>query len=462
MKLNRLGAIALDHAARAPVTPGKAAGTNRKAIKARPGKLATALGERDEAIEQQAAMVEILKVIGSFPTDVQSVFDAIARRAARLFAPCNAGVTMLESGQLHLRAMAGPRVGMIDRQEVAAVYPLPFDPQRVMTARVVEQARTLEIPDSEAPGVPDLFAKAARIGKFRSAVFVPLVRDGKGIGTLVLTHPRPGFRLRPRQLALLKTFADQALIAIENVRLMHEIGEKTRQLEVASRHKSEFLANMSHELRTPLNAVIGFSEVLRAKMVGEVNEKQAEYLDDIRESGEHLLSLINDILDLSKIEAGRMELELSRFDLPKAIAHTLTQVRARALRDGIELAKDIDPRLGEFQADERKVKQILLNLLSNAVKFTPRGGKVDVSVVSFEKKIEISVRDTGAGISPEDQPSLFEQFRQVGSDRSRKAEGTGLGLALAKRFVELHGGQIRVDSAPGKGSTFTVLLPIRN
>jgi signal transduction histidine kinase len=414
-----------------------------------------------EAVAQQAATVEILKVIGSFPADVQAVFDAIVQRAARLFAPCNAGVTMLEDGQLHLRAMAGPRVAALDRKAIAAVYPLPYDPERVMTARVIEQARTLEIPDSAAPGVADLFAKAAVIGKFRSAVFVPLVRDGKGIGTLVLTHPRPGFRLKPRQLALLKTFADQALIAIENVRLLHEIGEKSRQLEVASRHKSEFLANMSHELRTPLNAVIGFAEVLRAKMAGEVNDKQAEYLDDIREAGEHLLSLINDILDLSKIEAGRMELELARFDLPKAIAHAMTQVRARALRDGIQLGKDIDPGLAEFLADERKLKQILLNLLSNAVKFTPDGGRVDVNARLDSNKIFISVKDTGVGISPEDQASLFEEFKQVGNDRSRRAEGTGLGLALTKRLVELHGGEIRVDSAPGKGSTFTVMLPVR-
>jgi signal transduction histidine kinase len=275
----------------------------------------------------------------------------------------------------------------------------------------------------------------------------------------VLTHPRPGFKLKPRQLALLKTFADQALIAIENARLLHEIREKTRQLEVASRHKSEFLANMSHELRTPLNAVIGFAEVLRAKMAGDVNEKQAEYLDDIREAGEHLLSLINDILDLSKIEAGRMELALSRVDLPRAIAQAMTQVRPRALREGIELARDVDPRLGEVEADERKLKQVLLNLLTNAVKFTPQGGCVKVVARRESDQINISVNDNGVGIAPEDQARLFENFRQVGASR---AEGTGLGLALSKRFVELHGGSVAVDSAPGKGSTFTVVLPLRS
>jgi signal transduction histidine kinase len=257
------------------------------------------------------------------------------------------------------------------------------------------------------------------------------------------------------------TFADQAVIAIENVRLFNEIQQKTRELEVANQHKSEFLANMSHELRTPLNAIIGFSEVLMERMFGEVNEKQADYLKDIHESGKHLLSLINDILDLSKIEAGRMDLELSSFHLPTALSNAMTLVRERAQRHGITLGLEVDKRLGEFQADERKFKQIVLNLLSNAVKFTPDGGRVDVKAKLDTTNIEVAVRDTGIGIAPEDQGLVFEEFRQVGRDYTRKAEGTGLGLALTKRFVELHGGEIRLESAPGKGSTFTFTLPVR-
>jgi len=219
---------------------------------------------------------------------------------------------------------------------------------------------------------------------------------------------------------------------------------------------------MSHELRTPLNAIIGFSEVLLERMFGEVNDKQADYLNDIHESGRHLLSLINDILDLSKIEAGRMELELSTFNLAGAIANAMTLVRERAQRHGIQLGSDIDARLAEVQADERKVKQVLVNLLSNAVKFTPDGGRVDVAARLDTTHVEICVRDTGIGIAPEDQALLFEEFRQVGRDYTRKAEGTGLGLALTKRFVELHGGAIRVESAPGQGSAFTVSLPLRH
>jgi signal transduction histidine kinase len=196
-------------------------------------------------------------------------------------------------------------------------------------------------------------------------------------------------------------------------------------------------------------------------MFGEVNEKQADYLKDIHESGRHLLSLINDILDLSKIEAGRMELELSTFHLPTAITNAMTLIRERAQRHSIALGLEVDQRLGEFSADERKVKQILLNLLSNAVKFTPDGGRVDVSAKLDTTKVEIAVKDTGIGIATEDQEKVFAEFVQVGRDYTRKAEGTGLGLALTKRFIELHGGEIHLASQPGKGSTFTVTLPIR-
>jgi len=197
------------------------------------------------------------------------------------------------------------------------------------------------------------------------------------------------------------------------------------------------------------------------KMFGELNARQLDYMTDIHESGRHLLSLINDILDLSKIEAGRMELQLSTFDLPSALSNAMTLVRERAQRHGIELHLEVDSRLGQIEADERKFKQIVLNLLSNGVKFTPDGGRVDVLAKLDTTKIEIAVKDTGIGIAPEDQQAVFEEFKQVGRDYMRKAEGTGLGLALTKRFIELHGGDIRVESALGKGSTFTFTLPVR-
>src|SRR5262249_16834558 len=228
---------------------------------------------------------------------------------------------------------------------------------------------------------------------------------------------------------LLRTFATQSALAIQNARLFLEIEEKGRQLEIASQHKSEFLANMSHELRTPLNAIIGFSEVLSEKMFGELNEKQEEYSKDIHASGQHLLSLINDILDLSKIEAGRMELELSDFDLPTAIDNALTLVRERAARRSIALEKSVDPRIGQVRADERKVRQVVLNLLSNAIKFTPEGGRIEVTATPKDGFVEVSVSDTGVGIAPQDQEAVFEEFRQVGT-AAKKVEGTGLGLTL--------------------------------
>jgi signal transduction histidine kinase len=264
----------------------------------------------------------------------------------------------------------------------------------------------------------------------------------------------------PSEIQLVETFADQAAIAIENVRLFNEIQATSKELEVASRHKSEFLANMSHELRTPLNAVIGFSDVLIQGMVGELGPKQTEYLEDIRSSGQHLLSLINDILDLSKVEAGKMELEPSRFSLSDALQAVVMMVRERAAGRGIGLSTQIDPEIDPVEADERKVKQVVLNLLTNAVKFTPAGGQVQLRATRAGDGVVVAIRDTGMGISPADQARVFEEFAQARGGATREQEGTGLGLTLSRKFVELHGGTIWVESELGKGSTFTFTLPL--
>jgi signal transduction histidine kinase len=236
-----------------------------------------------------------------------------------------------------------------------------------------------------------------------------------------------------------------------------ELGRLYEELEAASRHKSEFLATMSHELRTPLNAIIGFSQVLKQQMYGPLNEQQADYVDDVLSSGQHLLNLINDILDLAKVEAGRMELQPSTFELPVLLENAASMVRERANRQGIGLSVAADDSAADMEGDERKVKQILFNLLSNAVKFTPSGGKVTLAARATGDQVVISVRDTGIGIRPEDQERIFEEFYQVGASRTQ--EGTGLGLALTRRLVELHGGQLTVESEPGVGSTFTVTMP---
>ena len=239
------------------------------------------------------------------------------------------------------------------------------------------------------------------------------------------------------------------------------IEAERRSFEIASQHKSEFLANMSHELRTPLNAVIGFSEVLAERMFGDLNAKQEEYVQDILTSGRHLLALINDILDLSKVEAGRMELELAPFDLQAALANSLMLVRERALNHGLSLELDVDDRVSKVVADERRFRQIMLNLLSNAVKFTPDKGRVGVSAQLRDGFVEIAVSDTGMGVPQEDQALIFEEFRQARGDSAGKREGTGLGLSLTKRLVEAHGGRLWVTSEPGLGSTFTFTLPAK-
>jgi signal transduction histidine kinase len=232
-----------------------------------------------------------------------------------------------------------------------------------------------------------------------------------------------------------------------------------RALELASRHKSEFLANMSHELRTPLNAVIGFSDVLLQKMFGELNERQEEYVRDIREAGRHQLALVNDILDLSKVEAGRMELEPTDFSLPALITDATALLRERASQKGVRLVVATDETLGSIHADERKIKQVLFNLVMNAIKFTPSGGTITVAGERTSAAVSVSVTDTGIGIAAEDQTRIFEEFRQAGDSAGRAIEGTGLGLSLAKRFIELHRGTLSVVSEPGRGSRFVFVLP---
>jgi signal transduction histidine kinase len=418
-----------------------------------------------EALRQQTATSEILQVISQTQTDVQPVFDAIADSAVRLCDGIASGVFRVDGGMIKLvaRRSLRPEVGdtATTVDELRGTWPRPLDDRPLPVTRAVRDRVVVEITDIDTdPELPSEFRELGRTLGYGSLLLVPLNREDVGIGAISIARATRG-RFPPSQVALMKTFADQAVIAVENARLLGELQDKTVQVEIANRHKSEFLANMSHELRTPLNAVIGFSEVLLERMFGEINEKQEEYLQDILGSGRHLLSLINDILDLSKIEAGRMELELTDFDLPQALDNALTLVRERASRRGIALERTLDARVGEIRGDERKVKQVLLNLLSNAVKFTGEGGKIEVRAVRVDGTVEVSVIDTGIGIAPADQAAVFEEFRQVGTDYTSKREGTGLGLALARRFVELHGGKIWVKSQVGEGSTFTFSIPVK-
>jgi signal transduction histidine kinase/DNA-binding response OmpR family regulator len=319
--------------------------------------------------------------------------------------------------------------------------------------------RPLELTDlRQAPLDPHLSALAET--GWRSLVAVPMLREGRIVGAMVIRRHTPG-RI-PREIYdLLKTFASQSALALINARLYRQLEQQSAALQVASQHKSEFLASMSHELRTPLNAIIGFSEVLLERMFGELNERQDDYLRDIWSSGKHLLELLNDILDLSKIEAGQMVLSRSEFAVRESLEYCLSMVRERALQQRILLSLDVDPEVGLLDADRLRFRQVVLNLLSNAVKFTPEGGRVDVRAFIRDQDLVVLVADTGVGVSAEDRERIFDAFQQ-GGRTSKQVEGTGLGLTLSKRILEMHGGRIWVDSEAGKGSTFGIALPARS
>jgi signal transduction histidine kinase/putative methionine-R-sulfoxide reductase with GAF domain len=415
--------------------------------------------ELARSVEELKALGEVGRAVSS-TLDLETVLSTIVAHAVQLSAT-NGGIIYEydePTQEFHLRASY-----RMEPELVQAYQATPLRLGQGATGRAAATTEPVQIADLlQEPELPirGIRPMLSRLG-YRSLLAVPLLLEKRIMGALTVFRREVG-SFSHDVVNLLQTFAAQSALAIQNARLYREIEEKSRQIEAANRHKSEFLANMSHELRTPLNAIIGFSEVLGERMFGELNEKQAEYTDDILTSGRHLLSLINEILDLSKVEAGRMELELAEFDLPLAIENARTFVRERATKHGINLDVTIDERLGDFVGDERKIKQVLLNLLSNAVKFTPEGGWIGISARQADGSVEISVSDTGIGIAPEDQPKIFEEFRQVGSDYSHKTEGTGLGLTLAKKLVELHGGKIWVESEVGKGSTFSFTLPERS
>jgi len=415
--------------------------------------------ELTASLDFQTAAAEVLRVLSHSPADLKPVLEAIAEHAV-LRCRADASKIWLQEGH-HFRAITGYQVKDGFRSGRDNVLPKSAGS---VVGRAFVEGRTVHVEDVAQLVDPmhPAIRRAPKRNDVGTVLAVPIVRKGTPVGVIaVLRNEVKPFS--DAEVRLVETFADQAVVAIQNERLFREIENKGRELEVANRHKSEFLANMSHELRTPLNAIIGFSEVLAERMFGEVNDKQMEYLQDIHSSGQHLLTLINDVLDLSKIEAGRMELDLSCIDLGLLMDEALTLVRERAQRSGVLISLDIGDGLTEWVTDARKVKQVVVNLLSNAVKFTPAGGSVRLRARRLDTAdqgvAEVSVADTGVGIAPEDQALVFDEFRQAGSDPQRKAEGTGLGLALAKRFVELHGGTIRVESRLGEGATFSFLLP---
>jgi len=319
------------------------------------------------------------------------------------------------------------------------------------------EGKVIHIPDVKAD--PNYtWKEALQLAEFRTLLGVPMLRESVPVGLMGLTRKdvRP---FTDKQIELVSTFADQAAIAIENVRLFEEIQDKSRQLEEASQHKSQFLANMSHELLTPLNAILGYTELMADGAYGEPSEKMFGVLQRLEAQGKHLLGLINDVLDLSKIEAGQLVLELSDYsvqDIAQTVRSTLEPLAAdKKLAFKLELAPDLPPGHG----DGRRLTQVLINLVGNAIKFTD-AGEVAIKAEAHNGSFHVSVRDTGPGISSGDQARLFQEFQQADNAITKKKGGTGLGLAISKRIIEMHGGRIWVESQPGQGSTFTFTLPV--
>jgi signal transduction histidine kinase len=403
------------------------------------------------SVDELTALAETSQAV-SASLDFDTVLTTIVTRATELTASHAGAIYEFDvfTNDFYLRATHGMGEELTTAMRAAAPKLSTGMLGRVAAAREAEQIPDLLVGSAaEGPLGPALL-KAG----FRSLLCVPLISEGRVAGGLIVRRRQPG-AWPAATVALLKTFAAQSALAIQNARLFREIADKSRELEIASRHKSQFLAAMSHELRTPLNAIIGYTELM---LEDPHSAEDVDTLERVLRASKHLHNLINDVLDLAKIEAGKMELDLSEFDLGASVEAAVTLVRERASRKQLALTCVVDPHIGRLEADERKVRQVVLNLLSNAVKFTPEQGRISVRVRELDDNVEVSVEDTGVGIAPGDQQTIFDEFRQLGQPGA-KAEGTGLGLALSRKFIELHHGTIRVASVPGVGSTFAFTLP---
>ena len=408
-----------------------------------------------------ARSVEELKTLGeasqtvNSTLDLDAVLETLVVKAVELSAT-EAGTLYVfdeTTGEFTLRASHNMPMEMLD-----AIKQRSIQLGETAVGRAAQQRTPLQIPDlrDEQPSrVKDILLAAG----FRALLALPLIGAGRIVGGLVVRRKEPG-EFPQRTIDVMQTFAAQSVIALQNARLFHELEAKGRQLEIASQHKSQFLANMSHELRTPLNAILGYTELIIDGIYGEVPERSRQVLDRVQLNGKHLLGLINDVLDLTKIEAGQLTLQLEDYDIGDTVESVVSTVGSIARTKGLSLSRAVDGDIPTCRGDQRRVHQVLLNLVGNALKFTDEGGVHIIARVA-DGNLEVSVQDTGPGISASDQRRIFDEFQQADSSSTREKGGTGLGLAISRRIVELHGGSIGIVSSPGRGSTFTFTLPLR-
>jgi GAF domain-containing protein/anti-sigma regulatory factor (Ser/Thr protein kinase) len=409
--------------------------------------------ETNEALEQQKAMAEVLAVISSSIADTKPVFEKILESCQRVFAGRNVGITVVgDDAKVHLGAYKGH-----GRAEFEAFYPVPLNMESGSGAAIL-QRQVVHYPDCDGAGVPQYARRGAQIAGNKSVLLAPMLWEGKGLGAIFVGRPVTG-AFSEKEISLLRTFADQAAIAIQNARLIREIEDKGRQLEVASHHKSQFLASMSHELRTPLNAILGFNEMMLDGLCGEVPAGFKDPLDETQKSGKHLLRLINNVLDLAKIEAGRMELALGDYSVHDTVESVRSTLRPLAAEKGLEFLANVPADIPLAYGDAGRITQCLMNLAGNSLKFT-KEGRVEISVQQQNGQLRYCVTDTGIGIPPEKIGSLFTEFKQTDATIASEYGGTGLGLSITKKFVEMHGGRIWVESEIGKGSAFIFEIPL--
>jgi len=408
--------------------------------------------ELGQSVAELRALGEVSQAVNS-TLDLETMLNTIVTKAVQLSGTEAGAIYVFDEARKEFRLRS--TYGMTDEM-IAAIKE-----HRVGVGDALEQAagqralvQIADLRDQPASPVHDLILKAG----YRALLVVPLVAPDETVGALVVRRKLPGEF--PKQTTdLLQTFAAQSVLAIQNARLFREIEDKSRQLAVASEHKSQFLANMSHELRTPLNAILGYTELIIDDIYGEVPVKMRGVLERVQTNGRHLLGLINDVLDLSKIEAGQLTLSLTDYSIADVVQTVLTAVEPLAAAKHIALKSELPPNLPRARGDERRIAQVLLNLVGNAIKFTDIG-EVAVRASAANGSFTIAVRDTGPGIPESDHGRIFEEFQQADTSSTRKKGGTGLGLAIVKRIVEMHGGRIGVESCLGQGSTFAFTLPV--